>query len=303
MGYDDNMKISVVINTYNEEKNIRRAIESVRWADEVIVCDMHSEDDTAVIAKKMGAVVMFTKKVSHVELVRNFPISKAQGDWILVLDADEEVESALAEKLKEISRSQGVVSYVEIPRRNMIFGKWVKGSNWWPDYNIRYFKKGAVTWKEAIHSKPETTGQGLTLPASEDMAIIHHHYISIDQFLIRLNRYTSVQAKELVVSGYKFRWPDLVGAPISEFLGRYFANRGFEDGLHGFGLALLQAFSFVVVYLKVWELEGFKEKEIDYLEFKNEVRKSGKEFDYWLKYGNLSKNPLKRLVQRVANKL
>ena len=97
------MKISVVINTHNEEKNIRRAIDSVQWADEVIVCDMQSEDDTAVIAKKSGAVVMFTKKVSHVELVRNLPISKATGDWVLVLDADEEVPKTLADKLIEIA--------------------------------------------------------------------------------------------------------------------------------------------------------------------------------------------------------
>lgn len=297
------MRISVVINTYNEEKNIRRAIESVKWADEVVVCDMYSDDDTAVIAKKCGAVLMFTKKVSHVEPVRNLPISKAIGDWILVLDADEEISDTLAKKLKDIANNDGVVSYVEIARKNMIFGKWVKGSNWWPDAHIRFFRKGAVIWNDEIHSKPKTTGQGLTLPAVEELAIIHHHYVSVVQYMDRLNRYSSVQAKELVGGGYKFDWKDLIKAPVSEFLGRYFANKGYNDGVHGLGLALLQAFSFVVVYIKIWELEGFKEKQIDFKDLKVEIKDAGKEIDYWLKYGNLSKNPLKRFVQRVANKL
>lgn len=297
------MKISVVINTFNEEKNIQNAIESVRWADEVVVCDMHSEDDTAVIAKKNGAVVIFAKKVSHVELVRNLPISKAIGDWILVLDADEEIPATLASKLIEIASGDGVVSFVEIPRKNMIFGKWVKGSNWWPDNNVRFFRKGSVIWDDAIHSRPKTEGQGLTLPANEDMAIIHYHYVSILQFMDRLNRYSGVQARELIATGYKFEWRDLIKAPVSEFLGRYFANRGYNDGIHGLGLALLQAFSFVVVYLKVWEREGFSEKQIDFKDLNTEIRESGKEVEYWLKYGNLSKNPLKRFMQRIANKL
>lgn len=297
------MKISVVINTYNEEKNIKRAIESVGWADEVVVCDMHSEDDTAVIAKRLGATLIFTKKVSHVELVRNLPISKAAGDWILILDADEEIPDSLATKLREISSNDSVISFVEIPRKNMIFDKWIKGSNWWPDNNIRFFKKGSVVWNDQIHSRPKTEGQGLTLPASEEFAIIHHHYVSIGQYIDRLNRYSGVQAHELVKAGYKFDWVDLIKAPVSEFLSRYFAHKGYEDGIHGLGLALLQAFSFVVVYLKVWEINGFNEKAIDFQDFKEVVNGSGKEVDYWLKYGNLSKNPLKRFMQRIANKL
>src|SRR5688572_12024024 len=94
--------ISVVINTFNEEKNIERAIKSVAWADEILVCDMHSDDNTAIIARKLGATVFLHKRVGFVEPARNFAISKASNDWILILDADEEIPGSLSDKFKEI---------------------------------------------------------------------------------------------------------------------------------------------------------------------------------------------------------
>lgn len=298
-----NGKISVVINTLNEEKNVERALKSLSWADEILVCDMHSEDNSAVIAKKMGAKVIFHKRLNFVEPARNFAISKTSHEWVLVLDPDEEIPESLAEKLKEIAETNGVITHVEIPRKNMIFGKWVRSSMWWPDYNIRFFKKDLVKWSNQIHRPPQTEGQGLKLPIEERYSIIHHHYTSLTQFLTRMDRYTTVQAKELKDSGYQFNWIDLVKKPLSEFLGRYFANRGFEDGIHGFVLALLQAVSFLVMYLKVWELERFKEQAVNLEELKEESNKAGKEITYWFKYGNLSKNPVKRILQKAKNRL
>src|SRR5260221_8276110 len=221
-------KISVVINTLNEENVIERAINSVSWADEVLVCDMNSDDDTALVARKAGAKVIFIKRQPFVELARNLSISKAKNDWILIMDPDEEIPESLGNKLQELSNTNGVTTYVEVPRKNIIFNKWVRASMWWPDYNIRFFKKDAVKWSNKIHLKPETQGQGLKLPEEERFAITHYHYIGIDQFLSRLNRYTTIQAKELKQSGYNFAWQDLISKPLSEFLGRYFANSGFE---------------------------------------------------------------------------
>lgn len=296
-------KISVVINTLNEQQNIERAIKSVLWADEILVCDMRSDDDTPLIAKKLGAKVIFHKRVGYVEPARNFAISKAECEWILILDTDEEIPFSLVSKLKDVASKQGVTTYVEIPRKNIIFGKWMKASMWWPDYNIRFFKKGAVLWGNKIHSKPKAQGQGLKLPRDERWAMIHHHYLSISQYINRLNRYTDIQAKDLKKEGYEFEWQDLIKKPLSEFLSRFFANRGFEDGLHGLALSLLQAFSFLIVYLKVWELNGFKDQEINLEATRKLTNSSGEEINYWFKYGNLSKNPLKRLIQRTRNKL
>lgn len=297
------IKISVVINTLNEEKVIEQAVASVKWANEVLVCDMNSEDNTALVAKKAGAKVIFIKRQPFVELARNLSISKTSGDWILVMDPDEEIPESLGVKLREIANAGGVATYVDVPRKNLIFNKWVKASMWWPDYKPRFFKKGSVTWGNKIHLPQQTTGQGITLPADERYAFIHHHYASIGQFLSRMNRYTTIQAKELVEQGYQFKWQDLISKPLSEFLGRYFANRGFEDGLHGLVLSMLQAFSFLLVYIKVWEMEGFKEEKIEFGSLKVEADNAGKELRYWFKYGNLSKNPLKRFIQRAKNKV
>lgn len=296
-------KISAVINTLNEEKNIERAIKSVSWADEILVCDMYSDDDTAVIAKKLGAKIIFHKRVNFVEPARNFAISRAEHEWVLLLDADEEVPGSLKDKLRDVMDKPGVVTHVEVPRKNVIFDKWMKNSMWWPDRHTRFFKKDSVIWGNKIHSKPKTVGQGLALSPEERFAIIHHHYTSISQFIDRMNRYTSVQAKELKESGYQFSWKDLITKPIGELLGRFFANRGFEDGIHGLSLGILQAFSYFVMYLKVWEMEGFEKKDINYSEIVEVSRNSGAEIDHWLKYANLSKNPIKALVQRVKNKV
>lgn len=295
-------KISVVINTLNESGTVGRAIGSVSWADEVVVCDMHSDDDTVEIAKKLGAKVIYHKKVSFVEPARNFAISKASGDWVLVLDPDEEVPSGLGEKLQEITKKQDPLDYIEIPRRNIIFGHFMKASMWWPDYNIRFFKKGAVEWSDKIHRPPKALGQGLKLPEEEKFALIHYHYESISQFIERMNRYSTVQAEGLRKEGYKFYWADLINKPLGEFLGRFFSNRGFEDGLHGLVLSLLQAFSFLVMYLKVWEMEKFEQKSISLAEIEEVSKKAGGEISYWLKFSGLSKNPLRRFVQKARNK-
>jgi glycosyltransferase involved in cell wall biosynthesis len=297
------MKISVVINTLNEEKNIERAIKSVEFADEIIVCDMHSDDNTVILAKKLGAKIIFHKRTGFVEPARNFAISKAAGEWILILDADEEVPEGLAKKLKQIMDEESVATFVEIPRKNMIFGKWMQASMWWPDYNIRFFKKDFVKWSDKIHSRPEAKGQGITLAAEEHLALIHHHYTSVAQFVERNSRYSAIQAKELDQDGVEFSWKDLVKKPLGEFLGRYFANRGFEDGVQGLGLSLLQAFMFLLQYLYLWELQGYKDQKVSWDEMKQITKESGKELNYWLKYGNLSKNHVKRFLQKAKNKI
>jgi glycosyltransferase involved in cell wall biosynthesis len=296
-------KISVVINTLNEAEQLEKALESLKWADEVLVCDMHSDDGTLGVAKKFNAKVITHKRMNFVEPARNFAISKAAHDWVLIIDPDEEIPNSLASRLKEIV-DKSMSDFVEIPRKNIIFGKWVNGSMWWPDYNIRFFKKGKVSWAGInIHRPPKTEGQGLKLEEKEELAITHNHYATISQFIRRLDRYTDVQAKEIIKSGYKFNWKDLITKPLGEFLGRFFANRGFEDGLHGLVLSLLQSFSFLVMYLKVWELEKFKQEDITLTEVKQITKNGGKEINYWFKYASLSKNPVKRFVQKIGNRL
>lgn len=273
--------ISVVINTLNEEENIARAISSVKdWADEIVVVDMHSEDKTVGIARGLGAKIFFHKKAGYVEPARNFAISKAQGEWILVLDADEEVSQGLAVELKRIAK-EDKVSYVAVPRRNIVFGKWLTHSRWWPDYNVRFFRKGAVIWEREIHSVPITSGKGMDIEAEFDRAIVHHHYGSVSQYLVRQDKYSGVMAKEKHEKGERFSWQHLISKPTGEFLSRYFFGQGYKDGVHGLVLSVFQGFVEFVTYVKLWELSKFPERELSLDDVGGELKKAQREINYW----------------------
>jgi (heptosyl)LPS beta-1,4-glucosyltransferase len=283
-------KISVVINTLNEEKNLPRVLASVKnFADELIVVDMHSTDKTVEIAKNAGAKVFLHKRTGYVEPARNYAVSKATGEWILILDADEVLTKSLSFSLKKIAKDPKA-EYYRLPRKNIIFGKWIKHSRWWPDYNIRFFKKSYVNWNEMIHSVPLTKGRGLDLDASKDNAIVHYHYDSIEQYLTRMNRYSTKYATLRVKEGYVFKWSDLIKKPSDEFLSRYFFGQGFKDGIHGLALAGLQAFFEFVIYLKIWQEYKFFKKNLVLNNVVKVMRDSEKDMHYWQADSMLTKD-------------
>jgi (heptosyl)LPS beta-1,4-glucosyltransferase len=300
-------KISVVFNTFNEEKNLSRALASIRQlADEIVVCDMGSSDGTVKVAEEAEAKIFQHKRLLYVEPARNFAISKATNEWVLILDPDEEVSKSLAKKLKQITE-QKMADFYRLPRKNIIFGKWIKHCRWWPDYNIRFFKKGHVVWNEIIHSVPMTQGKGMDLPEKEELAIIHHNYDSIEEYLSRMERYAEVQSKILIEHNYKFIWKDLIKHPLEEFLGRYFAGEGYKDGVHGLALSFLQAFSEAVVYLKVWQNEKFMEQAISTGELEKEFNTAIRDLNWWVSEislktkGFISSLPT-RLFRKVTQK-
>lgn len=280
------MKISLVVNTFNEENNLTRCLESIKdFADEIIVVDMHSTDKTRQIAKDFGAKIFEYDYTRYVEPARNFALSKAKGDWILVLDADETIEPELKKLLKETAGDQEI-NFVEIPRKNIIFGKWIKNSRWWPDYLTRFFRKGKIKYSERIHIPPSVEGKGLKLQDLEENAIVHYNLQTISQSIDRMNRYTDIQSDELIESGYKFHWPDLIIKPTNEFLSRFFFGEGYKDGVHGLALGLLQLFSEAVVYMKVWEKRGFEEEEVK--GFGKIFEKMVNDYLYWIRETSLN---------------
>ena len=209
--------ISAVINVINEANNLDKCLHSLKnFANEIIVVDMESTDESVNIAKKHGAKVFSFKPMKYVEPARNFAISKASGKWIILLDPDEFLPKSLKHELTKITLRHNV-DYVKIPRKNIIFGKWFHNSRTWPDYLIRFFKKGSVTWNKEIHSQPETKGNGITLLDSEKLAIRHNHYSSVSQFVIRSLRYNSIQAEELDKAGTKLKMSDFILKPVQEF--------------------------------------------------------------------------------------
>lgn len=293
------MKISVVINTYNEESNIERCLESVKdFGDEIIVVDMHSSDKTVDIAKRFKAKIFEFDYTRYVEPARNFALAKATGDWLLLIDADEELPKPLLEDLKSISE-ENKVDYVEIPRKNIIFNKWIKHSRWWPDYLVRFFKKGQVSFSEKIHEPPKSEGRSLRLEAREENALVHYNIQSVSQYIERIDRYSDIQSEELHKTGYKFTWPDLILKPGNEFFSRYFAGEGYRDGLHGVALGLLQACSELMVYLKIWQAENFKEEEVS--NFDQQSNKLVKDLFYW--QTKTSKNIFKKMLFKIKAKL
>lgn len=294
-------KLSVVLNALNEAKSLPRAISSVKnLADEIIVVDMESDDDSAKVAKKLGAKVYTHKRLSYVEPARNFAVSKAGFEWVLVMDVDEEIPSTLANKIKELI-NDGAADYFRIPRKNMIFGHYMEHAHWWPDYNIRLFKKGSVTWSDVIHAVPNTSGKGMDLEAKEEFAIIHHHYDSVEKYIEHMQRYTSVQAELKVKSGYKFTWRDMLTRPTNEFLSRYFGDEGYKDGPFGLALSLLQGFSELVYYLKIWQTEKFADQNIDLREVIGEMREKEKDLHYW--QGDSMYKQSGKIKDRVIRKL
>jgi (heptosyl)LPS beta-1,4-glucosyltransferase len=274
--------ISVCLNVIDDEIDVLpQALSSIKdFATEIVLINMTQSPKIEEIAKKYKAIIYNHKFVSYVEPVRNFAISKASGDWILIMDPDEELTDQLKSKLTEIVKSN-TYNYVRVPRKNMIFGKWITSSRWWPDYNIRFFQKGSVSWNEIIHAVPETHGQGYDLPSEEKYALVHHHYQGIDQYIARMNRYTSVQATLKAKDNFAFAWKDIIVKSFGEFLSRYFAGEGYKDGVHGLSLSLLQGFSELVLYLKLWQLTGFKEKNLDVTETIKVFKEAESELHYW----------------------
>jgi (heptosyl)LPS beta-1,4-glucosyltransferase len=291
--------ISAVINVRNEAKKLDRCLKSIKnFADEIIIVDMKSTDGSDKIATKYGAQLFSYRPVKYVEPARNYALSKATGKWIILLDPDEYLPKSLKRELKKITLRHNI-DFVRIPRKNIILGKWFRHSNWWPDYLIRFFKKGAVSWNKEIHSQPTTKGEGLTLLDSEHLAIRHHNYDSVYQFVIRALRYSSIQADELEKLDTKLKMSDLILKPIQEFNSRFFRAQGYKDGIHGLVFALLQVFAIFLIYAKLWEKQGANEKVVAKDSFVSASLEAGYEYSYWFaKYfkEEYTKNIFKNLM-------
>lgn len=298
------MSISAVINTWNEERNIKRCIDSLAsWVDEIVVVDMNSEDSTREIARKLGASVYTHPHTGFVEPARNFAIEKATHEWIVIVDADEVIPDILASKLKNLANTSHGKSFFRIPRKNMIFGRWIQHARWWPDYQIRFFKKGMVNWIQEIHSIPVTQGEGVNIEEKADNAIVHYNYESISQFLHRMDRYTNIQAREIYNDGIKPKLHDYIKKPFNEFVSRFIAGEGYKDGLHGFALSMLQAFSETLVLLKVWEMYKFEEHNISIKDIENSHLYYNNVINYWIKEEKIKREPnqFRKVITKIIS--
>ena len=302
-------KISAVVSAYNEEKNLRECLKSLKFADEIIVVDNQSVDNTSKIALEFTKNVFKQKNnPDEIDIQKNFGFEKATNEWILSIDADERVSEELAEEIKSIlsakPSSAFLINGFWLPRKNLIFGKWIEYTGWYPDYQLRLFRKGKGKYtKKHMHEDITLMGESAKLTGH----IIHNNYETISSFLTKTLVYAKNEAENLLEKGYEFSYFDVIKFPLSEFLSRFFARKGYKDGFHGLILSLLMAFYHFLTFCYIWEKKDFIQyNSKDFLkETESEFKKAGKEVIYWLAKEKLEniKSPLRKAVVRLKNKL
>jgi glycosyltransferase involved in cell wall biosynthesis len=231
--------ITAAVIAQDEERHIGRCLRGLEWADEVLVLDGGSVDATVAAARRAGARVE-TRRFDDFGHQRQAAIDLARGDWLLFVDADERVSAGLAAEVRAATAADDAVAYW-IPRRNYIWGGWVRGGGWWPDAQLRLFRRGRATFPvdQAVHEVPRIDGRVGTLTC----ALVHYNYESVGQFLAKQRRYARLDADRRLAAGEAPRPKRLLSAPLREAHRRLVAERGYVDGWRGLLLALLTALS------------------------------------------------------------
>ncbi|GIW62344.1 MAG: glycosyl transferase [Patescibacteria group bacterium] len=245
------MICSVVIHTYNEEKNIKEAVESAKLlTDDIVIIDMHSKDNTVAIAKSLGARIRFFKFSYYVEPARNFGINSAKYNWVFILDADERITQPLAKEIKNRVGKERYTHY-KLPRKNLFLKKhFLKHGGWWPDYQLRLIEKQSfVNWPKAIHSTPEIKGEVGFLKNP----ILHYFHQDFRSMVTKTALYEEIEA------GLLFEYKRQVSVPTffrkfgGELYRRLIKKKGYKDGIWGVLESFYQAYSKTTTWLYLYE--------------------------------------------------
>lgn len=308
---ENKLPISVIIHTKNAAATIEKCLHSVLFAQEILVIDMESSDETEKIAKKNGAqfITVKDKGYGYADPVRNFGLQQATQPWILVVDSDEEVSTGLSKWINNSlskENTQQLAAAYRIPRRNFIFGQEIKHTGWWPDYQVRFFQKGSVTWPVEVHGVPEVNGKVEDLPANRELAFIHDNYPTVEKFVERMNRYTSATAKENhgKESKVDFSEKKVVETFSQEFIRRMFQWEGYKDHGVGMSLSFLQATYELLVLLKRAEKEGLDSPSPQPWEALDALYEFSSEIRYWYFESKIKESSgISQLLWRIRRKL
>ena len=243
-------RVSLVIITSNEEKNIARCIDSVDWADDVLVLDSGSTDRTCEIARQRGARV-FQEKFRGFRAQKERATELALHNWIVSLDADEAFSNELSEEIKDLLSQKANFDGVETPRLSFHLGRWIRHGGWYPDYQVRVFDRTRAKWIGGhVHERVIATGTVRTRNA-----IQHWVFENLEDQVETNNFYSSKGALDLRDKGKSFSIFRLVTKPISKFFETYLLKRGFLDGMPGFIISVGAAYSIFLKYAKLWEIQ------------------------------------------------
>lgn len=278
-----NPRIAAIVLTYNEEADLSRCLKSLSWTSDLIVVDSGSTDKTLDIAKKFKAKI-YKRKFDNFASQRNFALEHAAGyDWVLMVDADEEVEPRLAKELQFFAKDI-YLDGVKIPRKNFIFGRLIEHSDWYPDERLVFFRPQIVRFEGDVHERAKfIKGNGTTALAVSNL--LHYNYNTVSEFVVKnLTVYPMQYAEILNSKGEKYSPADLLVKPVSEFMRRFFLREGWRDGMYGLILSSLMAVQTLVAYAYLWELQG-KKAELTTKETREIFTKfanKGSELKYWL---------------------
>jgi len=244
--------ISACITVGNEEANIRRCLESVKWVDEIVVVDSFSTDQTPAICRDYTELVFQHRWLGYIGQ-KNLIKDLATGTWILFVDADEEVSAQLRDEILEeldSGRADQFSGY-EFPRMVRFLGRWIRHGDWYPDIKLRLVRKakGHCGGKEP-HDRMIVDGAVKRLKG-----VVHHYtYNGINDQLDTMNRFSSISARTQYQEGRKLRISDMALRPIWRFVRCYFVKGGFLDGLPGLIIAMTASYAVFAKYAKLWEL-------------------------------------------------
>ena len=246
--------LSVAIITKNEEANLARTLESVRWANEIVVVDSGSTDRTVDIASAYGAKV-FCEEWHGFGKQKNLAIEHCTSEWVLSLDADEEVSEALAQEITHLVEETPSAEAYFVPRHNLFLGRWMRHGGYYPDPKLRLFRKGAAWFEErAVHETLQYPGQTRMLQSH----LIHHAYPTLENYIEHMNRYSTLGAAQAATRSKTSRsWPaffwNVLLNPAATFVYNYFLRLGFLDGREGLLLHLYHSVYVSWKYAKAWQ--------------------------------------------------
>lgn len=241
-------QLSVLVITRNEAHNIASCLQSVAWADEIVVVDAESDDETVAIARQFTPRV-FVRPWAGFAAARQFALNQCRGDWVLWLDADERVPDALRAEIRQTLARPDRDAY-EIPRLAWFLGRWIRHGGWYPGYVLRLFRRQMGRFNQAlVHEGVIVEGRTGRLRNH----LLHYTDHTLQHYFNKFNHYTSLAAQQLAAQGVRFRLIDLLLRPPFMFCRMYLLRRGFLDGLQGFILAMLSACYVFVKYAKLWE--------------------------------------------------
>lgn len=295
--------VTAIVHTKNSALTLDKCLASLDWCDQVFVVDMESSDETLAIAKKYKATIFHEKAIRFADPIRNTYMQKVKTEWTLIVDSDEEVPPTLSKKLQEVSLTTGINGY-KIPRANIIFDKWIEHTGFWPDYIVRFFRTGACTYPPYVHAQPIIDGVTETIEAKHDYALVHHHYQSIEQYLMRLNVYTSLEVEKVSIQDSAITSGSFIKSFFDEFFRRFFEQKGYLDGGHGLVISLLQAVYMMVVQMKLWE-KSKKQMHFSMDDLERSVNTACSDTMYWVANEKVAseKNPVKKIGWKIRRKL